>query len=98
MQESYPSTPPIWFVDSDDPSLAEVLERLEDVRKGSTLVSWLQLHREACSKMVMSHMFNTITVGACKDCSVGGLVVFVFMLHLTDFSPAASSAVEAPHL
>uniref|UniRef100_A0A8D3EBM3 E2 ubiquitin-conjugating enzyme n=1 Tax=Scophthalmus maximus TaxID=52904 RepID=A0A8D3EBM3_SCOMX len=35
--ESYPSTPPIWFVDSDDPSLAEVLERLEDVRKGSTL-------------------------------------------------------------
>lgn len=47
LQESYPSTPPIWFVDSDDPSLAEVLERLEDVRKGSTLVSWLmwiQLH------------------------------------------------------
>uniref|UniRef100_A0A3B3T2W3 E2 ubiquitin-conjugating enzyme n=1 Tax=Paramormyrops kingsleyae TaxID=1676925 RepID=A0A3B3T2W3_9TELE len=37
--ESYPSTPPIWFVDSDDPSLAQVLERLEDVRKGSTLVS-----------------------------------------------------------
>uniref|UniRef100_A0A3B5MRD0 UBC core domain-containing protein n=1 Tax=Xiphophorus couchianus TaxID=32473 RepID=A0A3B5MRD0_9TELE len=35
--ESYPSTSPIWFVDSDDPSLAEVLERLEDVRKGSTL-------------------------------------------------------------
>uniref|UniRef100_A0A3B4A9Z2 E2 ubiquitin-conjugating enzyme n=1 Tax=Periophthalmus magnuspinnatus TaxID=409849 RepID=A0A3B4A9Z2_9GOBI len=28
--ESYPSTPPIWFVDSDDPSLAQVLERLED--------------------------------------------------------------------
>uniref|UniRef100_A0A8C9WZE8 E2 ubiquitin-conjugating enzyme n=1 Tax=Sander lucioperca TaxID=283035 RepID=A0A8C9WZE8_SANLU len=24
--ESYPSTPPIWFVDSDDPSLAEVLD------------------------------------------------------------------------
>uniref|UniRef100_A0A3Q3L2F6 E2 ubiquitin-conjugating enzyme n=1 Tax=Mastacembelus armatus TaxID=205130 RepID=A0A3Q3L2F6_9TELE len=38
--ESYPSTPPIWFVDSDDPSLAQVLERLEDVRKGSTLVLW----------------------------------------------------------
>ncbi|XP_029702095.1 ubiquitin-conjugating enzyme E2 Q2-like isoform X2 [Takifugu rubripes] len=35
--ESYPSTPPIWFVDSDDPSLAQVLERLDDVRKGSTL-------------------------------------------------------------
>ncbi|XP_034042549.1 ubiquitin-conjugating enzyme E2 Q1 isoform X2 [Thalassophryne amazonica] len=35
--ESYPSTPPIWFVDSDDPSLAQVLERLEDVRKGNTL-------------------------------------------------------------
>lgn len=53
LQESYPSTPPIWFVDSDDPSLAEVLERLEDVRKGSTLVSWL-----------MSHMFSAITVEA----------------------------------
>ncbi|XP_078108613.1 ubiquitin-conjugating enzyme E2 Q1 isoform X1 [Sander vitreus] len=36
--ESYPSTSPIWFVDSDDPSLAQVLERLEDVRKGSTLL------------------------------------------------------------
>uniref|UniRef100_A0A8C8DBI2 E2 ubiquitin-conjugating enzyme n=1 Tax=Oncorhynchus tshawytscha TaxID=74940 RepID=A0A8C8DBI2_ONCTS len=29
--ESYPSTPPIWFVDSDDPSLTQVLERLEDL-------------------------------------------------------------------
>uniref|UniRef100_A0A672LJ61 E2 ubiquitin-conjugating enzyme n=1 Tax=Sinocyclocheilus grahami TaxID=75366 RepID=A0A672LJ61_SINGR len=29
--ESYPTTPPIWFVDSDDPSLTEVLERLEDL-------------------------------------------------------------------
>lgn len=38
-QESYPLTPPIWFVDSDDPSLTQVLERLEDVRKGSTVVS-----------------------------------------------------------
>uniref|UniRef100_A0AAR2JF30 E2 ubiquitin-conjugating enzyme n=1 Tax=Pygocentrus nattereri TaxID=42514 RepID=A0AAR2JF30_PYGNA len=35
--ESYPLTPPIWFVDSDDPSLTQILERLEDVRKGSTL-------------------------------------------------------------
>lgn len=40
LQESYPSTPPIWFVDSDDPSLTQVLERLDDVRKGSTLVSF----------------------------------------------------------
>ncbi|CAG03169.1 unnamed protein product, partial [Tetraodon nigroviridis] len=38
--ESYPSTPPIWFVDSDDPSLAQVLERLDDVRRGSTLVTF----------------------------------------------------------
>uniref|UniRef100_A0A9J7XN32 E2 ubiquitin-conjugating enzyme n=2 Tax=Cyprinus carpio TaxID=7962 RepID=A0A9J7XN32_CYPCA len=30
-KESYPSTPPIWFVDSDDPSLTEVLERLDDL-------------------------------------------------------------------
>ncbi|XP_013765003.1 ubiquitin-conjugating enzyme E2 Q2-like isoform X3 [Pundamilia nyererei] len=47
MKESYPSTPPIWFVDSDDPSLAEVLERLEDVRKGSTLLLQ-QLKRLIC--------------------------------------------------
>uniref|UniRef100_G3NSS4 E2 ubiquitin-conjugating enzyme n=1 Tax=Gasterosteus aculeatus aculeatus TaxID=481459 RepID=G3NSS4_GASAC len=45
--ESYPSTPPIWFVDSDDPSLAEVLERLEGVRKGSTLLLQ-QLKRLIC--------------------------------------------------
>ncbi|XP_016371817.1 ubiquitin-conjugating enzyme E2 Q2-like [Sinocyclocheilus rhinocerous] len=36
-QESYPSTPPIWCVESDDPSLTQVLERLEDVRRSSTL-------------------------------------------------------------
>ncbi|RXM99035.1 Ubiquitin-conjugating enzyme E2 Q2 [Acipenser ruthenus] len=45
--ESYPSTPPIWFVDSDDPSLAAVLERLEDVRKGTTLLLQ-QLKRLIC--------------------------------------------------
>ncbi|KPP67493.1 ubiquitin-conjugating enzyme E2 Q2-like [Scleropages formosus] len=47
LRESYPSTPPIWFVDSDDPSLAQVLERLEDVRKGSTLLLQ-QLKRLIC--------------------------------------------------
>uniref|UniRef100_A0A8C7G8T8 Ubiquitin-conjugating enzyme E2Q family member 1 n=1 Tax=Oncorhynchus kisutch TaxID=8019 RepID=A0A8C7G8T8_ONCKI len=47
LQESYPSTPPIWFVDSDDPSLTQVLERLEDVRKGSTLLLQ-QLKRLIC--------------------------------------------------
>uniref|UniRef100_A0AAY5EDI0 E2 ubiquitin-conjugating enzyme n=1 Tax=Electrophorus electricus TaxID=8005 RepID=A0AAY5EDI0_ELEEL len=45
--ESYPSTPPIWFVDSDDPSLTQILERLEDVRKGSTLLLQ-QLKRLIC--------------------------------------------------
>ncbi|XP_067831977.1 ubiquitin-conjugating enzyme E2 Q1 isoform X2 [Heptranchias perlo] len=35
--ESYPSVPPIWFVESDDPNLAAVLERLADIKKGSTL-------------------------------------------------------------
>ncbi|MBN3293005.1 UB2Q1 enzyme, partial [Polypterus senegalus] len=35
--ESYPNVPPIWFVDSDDPSLASVLERLADIKKGNTL-------------------------------------------------------------
>nr|XP_012805909.2 ubiquitin-conjugating enzyme E2 Q2-like isoform X3 [Jaculus jaculus] len=28
--ESYPASPPIWFVDSDDPQLTSVLERLEE--------------------------------------------------------------------
>uniref|UniRef100_A0A674DYS1 Ubiquitin-conjugating enzyme E2Q family member 2 n=1 Tax=Salmo trutta TaxID=8032 RepID=A0A674DYS1_SALTR len=46
-QESYPSTPPIWFVDSDDPSLTEVLERLEYVRKGTSLLLQ-QLKRLIC--------------------------------------------------
>ncbi|XP_051979172.1 ubiquitin-conjugating enzyme E2 Q2-like isoform X2 [Xyrauchen texanus] len=45
--ESYPSTPPIWFVDSEDPSLTEVLERLDDVRKGNTLLLQ-QLKRLIC--------------------------------------------------
>uniref|UniRef100_A0A671WEF7 E2 ubiquitin-conjugating enzyme n=1 Tax=Sparus aurata TaxID=8175 RepID=A0A671WEF7_SPAAU len=49
--ESYPSTPPIWFVDSDDPSLAEVLERLEDVRKGSTLVNEVTSEEEEEEEM-----------------------------------------------
>uniref|UniRef100_A0A9J7YVG0 E2 ubiquitin-conjugating enzyme n=2 Tax=Cyprinus carpio TaxID=7962 RepID=A0A9J7YVG0_CYPCA len=43
--ESYPSTPPIWFVDSDDPSLTEVLERLDD--NHSSLTSY-QLKRLIC--------------------------------------------------
>ncbi|TSL75328.1 Ubiquitin-conjugating enzyme E2 Q2 [Bagarius yarrelli] len=45
--ESYPSTPPLWFVDSDDPSLTQILERLEDVRKGNTLLLQ-QLKRLIC--------------------------------------------------
>lgn len=73
LQESYPSTPPIWFVDSDDPSLAEVLERLEDVRKGSTLVSWpmwIQLHR-GLYKIIMSHTLNDpfISYTSTVECS-----------------------------
>uniref|UniRef100_A0A673K5G9 E2 ubiquitin-conjugating enzyme n=1 Tax=Sinocyclocheilus rhinocerous TaxID=307959 RepID=A0A673K5G9_9TELE len=45
--ESYPSTPPIWFVESDDPSLTGVLERLEEVRRSSTLLLQ-QLKRLIC--------------------------------------------------
>ncbi|XP_033927195.1 ubiquitin-conjugating enzyme E2 Q1 [Melopsittacus undulatus] len=36
--ESYPSVPPIWSVESDDPNLAAVLERLVEVRRGDTLL------------------------------------------------------------
>eukprot|EP00073_Rattus_norvegicus_P049240 XP_017451524.1 PREDICTED: ubiquitin-conjugating enzyme E2 Q2 isoform X4 [Rattus norvegicus] len=35
-QESYPSSSPIWFVDSDDPNLTSVLERLEDTKNNSS--------------------------------------------------------------
>uniref|UniRef100_A0A670JB97 E2 ubiquitin-conjugating enzyme n=1 Tax=Podarcis muralis TaxID=64176 RepID=A0A670JB97_PODMU len=35
--ESYPSSSPIWFVDSDDPNLTSVLERLDDIKKSNTL-------------------------------------------------------------
>ncbi|CAI5798342.1 Hypothetical predicted protein [Podarcis lilfordi] len=36
--ESYPAVPPIWSVESDDPNLAAILERLADVKKGNTLL------------------------------------------------------------
>ncbi|KAG3262370.1 ubiquitin-conjugating enzyme E2 Q2 isoform X2 [Ictidomys tridecemlineatus] len=42
--ESYPSSSPIWFVDSDDPTLTSVLERLEDTKNNNTLrqqLKWL---------------------------------------------------------
>ncbi|XP_027426913.1 ubiquitin-conjugating enzyme E2 Q2 isoform X3 [Zalophus californianus] len=34
--ESYPSSSPIWFVDSDDPNLTSVLERLEDTKSNNS--------------------------------------------------------------
>ncbi|XP_040498869.1 ubiquitin-conjugating enzyme E2 Q2 isoform X4 [Ursus americanus] len=34
--ESYPSSAPIWFVDSDDPNLTSVLERLEDTKSNNS--------------------------------------------------------------
>lgn len=43
-QESYPSSSPIWFVESDDPNLTSVLERLEDIKKSNTLVSILLIN------------------------------------------------------
>ncbi|KAM4831575.1 ubiquitin-conjugating enzyme E2 Q2 isoform X1 [Urocitellus parryii] len=42
--ESYPSSSPIWFVDSDDPTLTSVLERLGDTKNNNTLrqqLKWL---------------------------------------------------------
>ncbi|XP_054555885.1 ubiquitin-conjugating enzyme E2 Q2 isoform X3 [Talpa occidentalis] len=44
LSESYPSSSPIWFVDSDDPNLTTVLERLEDTKNNSSLrqqLKWL---------------------------------------------------------
>ncbi|XP_053450175.1 ubiquitin-conjugating enzyme E2 Q2 isoform X4 [Nycticebus coucang] len=35
-KESYPSSSPIWFVDSDDPNLTSVLERLEDTKNNNS--------------------------------------------------------------
>ncbi|XP_047650914.1 ubiquitin-conjugating enzyme E2 Q2 isoform X2 [Phacochoerus africanus] len=43
-KESYPSLSPIWFVDSDDPNLTSVLERLEDTKNNNSLrqqLKWL---------------------------------------------------------
>nr|KAF6283564.1 ubiquitin conjugating enzyme E2 Q2 [Pipistrellus kuhlii] len=34
--ESYPASSPIWFVDSDDPNLTSVLERLEDSKSNGS--------------------------------------------------------------
>ncbi|KAG8144895.1 hypothetical protein E2320_013298 [Naja naja] len=34
-RESYPSSSPIWFVESDDPNLTSVLERLEDIKSNT---------------------------------------------------------------
>ncbi|XP_029808010.1 ubiquitin-conjugating enzyme E2 Q2 isoform X1 [Suricata suricatta] len=42
--ESYPSSSPIWFVDSDDPNLTSVLEHLEDAKNNNSLrqqLKWL---------------------------------------------------------
>ncbi|XP_026305046.1 ubiquitin-conjugating enzyme E2 Q2 isoform X6 [Piliocolobus tephrosceles] len=42
--ESYPSSSPIWFVDSDDPNLTSVLEGLEDTKNNNSLrqqLKWL---------------------------------------------------------
>ncbi|XP_011755368.2 ubiquitin-conjugating enzyme E2 Q2 isoform X1 [Macaca nemestrina] len=42
--ESYPSSSPIWFVDSDDPNLTSVLECLEDTKNNNSLrqqLKWL---------------------------------------------------------
>uniref|UniRef100_A0A8D2DY09 UBC core domain-containing protein n=1 Tax=Sciurus vulgaris TaxID=55149 RepID=A0A8D2DY09_SCIVU len=36
IMESYPSSSPIWFVDSDDPTLTSVLERLEDTKNNNS--------------------------------------------------------------
>ncbi|XP_053320540.1 ubiquitin-conjugating enzyme E2 Q2 isoform X3 [Spea bombifrons] len=45
--ESYPASAPIWFVESDDPNLTSVLERLEDIKKSNTLLLQ-QLKRLIC--------------------------------------------------
>ncbi|XP_030043055.1 ubiquitin-conjugating enzyme E2 Q1 isoform X3 [Microcaecilia unicolor] len=36
--EFYPAVPPIWSVESDDPSLAAILDRLVEMKKGNTLL------------------------------------------------------------
>ncbi|XP_055219813.1 ubiquitin-conjugating enzyme E2 Q2 isoform X4 [Gorilla gorilla gorilla] len=49
-QESYPSSSPIWFVDSEDPNLTSVLERLEDTKNNNLLRQQLKwLICELCS-------------------------------------------------
>uniref|UniRef100_A0ACB8E5G4 Ubiquitin-conjugating enzyme E2 Q2 n=1 Tax=Sphaerodactylus townsendi TaxID=933632 RepID=A0ACB8E5G4_9SAUR len=45
-KESYPSSSPIWFVESDDPNLTSLLERLEDIKSNTLLLQ--QLKRLIC--------------------------------------------------
>ncbi|XP_055455573.1 ubiquitin-conjugating enzyme E2 Q2-like [Psammomys obesus] len=48
--EPYSSSPPIWFVDSDDPDLTSILERLEDSNTNGSLRQQLKwLICELCS-------------------------------------------------
>uniref|UniRef100_A0A671NVH1 E2 ubiquitin-conjugating enzyme n=1 Tax=Sinocyclocheilus anshuiensis TaxID=1608454 RepID=A0A671NVH1_9TELE len=55
LTESYPSTPPIWCVESDDPSLTQVLERLEDVRRSNEVTSEEEEEEEMAEDIDLEH-------------------------------------------
>lgn len=50
LQESYSSSSPIWFVDSDEPNLTSVLECLEDTKNNNleTVNSRIQFKKKMC--------------------------------------------------
>ncbi|XP_047393737.1 LOW QUALITY PROTEIN: ubiquitin-conjugating enzyme E2 Q2-like [Sciurus carolinensis] len=52
--ESYPSSSPIWFVDSDDPTLTSVLERLEDTKNNNSLYHPLPTGQNGITEEVTS--------------------------------------------
>uniref|UniRef100_A0A673K5H2 E2 ubiquitin-conjugating enzyme n=1 Tax=Sinocyclocheilus rhinocerous TaxID=307959 RepID=A0A673K5H2_9TELE len=53
--ESYPSTPPIWFVESDDPSLTGVLERLEELGTKDEVTSEEEEEEEMAEDIDLEH-------------------------------------------
>lgn len=64
--------PPIWSVESDDPNLAAVLERLVDIKKGNTLVRGPGCWGGACVLKTTHERGIYLESGWCSRLSFGG--------------------------
>nr|XP_024205095.2 putative ubiquitin-conjugating enzyme E2Q2-like protein [Pan troglodytes] len=59
-QESYSSSSPIWSVDSDEPNLTSVLERLEDTKDNSSFFSSETRIGSPCSSNLQTAYCGTL--------------------------------------